>query len=332
MAQVLSGTEVQEILKECWLDGSARRVVCKTEQYFEMPSQLGQGHWRNISLRPGLGLHMMDVEKRQVHQHKIPQHPHQMPLSLCYYLSGGCQVNNDSFRLPSEEVTGHSYFYCLPNTAEVEKYLPGQRLKKIRIKIDPELIHGLCDRIHDLPQPLRQTLEQPSSALLYYSTPITPTKRQVLQQIWQCPYQGLTQQIYLEAKVLELLALELDQFLDPVKPPCPVAPGDLEQLYQAKEILLNNIVHPPSLPELARQVNLNERKLKAGFRQVFDTTVFGYLTQQRMARACELLTQERVSVAGVAAAVGYASVAAFSNAFRRQLGLSPKQYQITQRG
>ncbi|MEM9150011.1 MAG: AraC family transcriptional regulator [Cyanobacteria bacterium P01_F01_bin.3] len=331
MTQVLTGTEVEEILKASWAEGKARRIINETERYFEMPSQLGQGCWREFLLRPGLRLSIVDVEKHQTHRHQIPQHPDQMPLALCYYLSGGCRVDNDSFRLPSEEVTGHSYLYCLPNTAEIEEYLPGQRLKKVRISIEPQMIRGLCDRIQELPNPLRQTIEEPGQALLYYSTPITLAQKQILQQIWKCPYQGLTQRIYLEAKVLELLALELEQILNRAEQPRSVAPGDLEQLYQARDILLNDIVRPPSLPELARRVNLNERKLKLGFRQVFDTTVFGCLTQQRMAKACELLAQQRVSVTGVAFAVGYSSAAAFSNAFRRQFGLSPKQYQITQR-
>ncbi|MEM9770037.1 MAG: AraC family transcriptional regulator [Cyanobacteria bacterium P01_D01_bin.73] len=332
MDQILTGTDVQEILEECWANGAAKKVIEKSGQYFELPSQLGDGYWHKMELRPGLKLSVQDLEKAQIHRHRIVQHSQQMPLMLTYYLSGGCHVDNDSFQMPEEELSGYSYLYCLPNTAELEEYHPGDRIKKIHISIDPQLIQGLCDRIYDLPNPLKQIVERSHREIFYYATPIIPAQRQILQQIFQCPYKGLTRHIYLEAKVLELLALHLDQILTSSENAGAVSSQDLEQIYQARDILQQDLVCPPSLPDLARKVNLNERKLKEGFRQAFDTTVFGYLTQRRMEKACGLLTRQHSSVAGVAAAVGYASATAFSSAFRRQIGLSPKRYQLSRRG
>jgi len=39
---------------------------------------------------------------------------------------------------------------------------------------------------------------------------ITPAMQTALRQILQCPYQGLTRSLYLEAKSIELIALYLD--------------------------------------------------------------------------------------------------------------------------
>ena len=127
MAQVLTATEIAEILQECRTDGTAHSWRQGAEQNFDMPLKLGCGHWNEMQLRPGLELSGSDLEKAQIHRHHIQQHSQQMPLSLSFYLSGGGQVDNDSFRLPVEELAGHSYLYCLPNTAEVEEYHPGQR-------------------------------------------------------------------------------------------------------------------------------------------------------------------------------------------------------------
>ncbi|MDZ7960171.1 MAG: hypothetical protein RMY34_20195 [Aulosira sp. DedQUE10] len=44
--------------------------------------------------------------------------------------------------------------------------------------------------------------------------------------------------------------------------------------------LVYNLEFTPSLITLARIVGLNDYKLKQGFQQVFNTTVFGYLQQQ----------------------------------------------------
>ncbi|MEO0377755.1 MAG: helix-turn-helix transcriptional regulator, partial [Cyanobacteria bacterium P01_A01_bin.17] len=74
-----------------------------------------------------------------------------------------------------------------------------------------------------------------------------------------------------------------------------------------------------------------DRKLNQGFRQLFGTTVFGYLQRHRMQQAQSLLHDSDLSIAKVAATVGYRSPEAFSTAFRRQFAVSPKAYQLGQR-
>ena len=95
--------------------------------------------------------------------------------------------------------------------------------------------------------------------------------------------------------------------------------------------LINNLCNPPSLIDLARQVGLNERKLKQGFRHVFGNSVFGYLHDYQMQQAQRLLLAEKMTVAGVAARVGYTSPTGFCAAFRRKFGINPKAYQIAGR-
>ncbi|NEQ42348.1 MAG: helix-turn-helix transcriptional regulator [Leptolyngbya sp. SIOISBB] len=159
------------------------------------------------------------------------------------------------------------------------------------------------------------------------SLKITPAMQRLLQQIWQCPYTGLTRSLFLEAKSLELIALYIQAAQAETAASSNLSAADVDSIHQAQTVLRQNLGTPPSLIELARQVGINDRKLKQGFREMLDTTVFGYLTQQRMERACQLLQQER-SVAAVATLVGYDSPTAFSGAFRRKLGMTPKAYQI----
>jgi AraC-like DNA-binding protein len=80
---------------------------------------------------------------------------------------------------------------------------------------------------------------------------------------------------------------------------------------------------PPSLPELARSVGLNEFKLKVGFRTHFGTSVFGYLRAQRMDQARRLLVRGELSVTEVAARVGYSNPSKFAAAFRKHFGRPP---------
>ena len=183
----------------------------------------------------------------------------------------------------------------------------------------------LSDRIHELPTEMRTAIEHPERASLYYPTAITPAQQHVLQQIVQWPYQGITRQLYLEGKVLELLALHFEQMLAP-RTYKSLLTRDIDRIYRARDILIQNMAHPPSLSELARQVQLNERKLKEGFHQVFDTTVFGYLHNHRMEQARYLLQTGQLNIQETARWVGYASRSSFVVAFKKKFQAVPSQY------
>ena len=71
--------------------------------------------------------------------------------------------------------------------------------------------------------------------------------------------------------------------------------------------------------------------LRQGFREVFNTTVFGYLRDRRLERAQQLLLEPWVTVAETARVVGYASRTSFATAFKQKYGVSPKAYQMSAR-
>ena len=323
MAKILTGSEISEILQECDANGQLSKYITKTEQFFEMPPILGWGYWRNITLRPGLRLNISDLEKRHTHRCQIRQHPNPMPLTFCYVLVGTSKVDNDGLGINNvqEEVAGRSYVYSLPDTSEIEEYLAGKHTV-VYIQVFPEVIATLSDRTHELPTDIRTAIEHPRQAIVYLSSRIIPVQLRVLKQILKCAYQGVTRQLYLEAKVLELLALHLDQMLTPSNVKA-LAANDVDRIYQAREILIRDMVCPPSLNDLAQQVQLNERKLNEGFRQAFNTTVFGYLQTHRMHQARELLLEGGTSVQEAASYVGYASRSSFVAAFKKTFGITP---------
>ncbi|MEH2447345.1 MAG: AraC family transcriptional regulator [Nostoc sp.] len=155
---------------------------------------------------------------------------------------------------------------------------------------------------------------------------ITPAKQVALQQILHCPYQGLTRKMYLESKVLELISLNLaDQVAAPTEKLLRLQ--EIDRIHHARDILLRNIGNPPSLIDLARQVGINEYTLKRGFRQIFGTTVFGYLHDYRMEQARQLLLSGQMKIEQVPQIVGYVNRSRFASAFRKKYGINPKAYQ-----
>jgi AraC-like DNA-binding protein len=109
--------------------------------------------------------------------------------------------------------------------------------------------------------------------------------------------------------------------------PMPLSQGEYWTLIQdGFKLLVARLSHPPSLIELARLAGINDCKLKSGFRQVFGTTVFGYLHDCRMERSRQLLEAGEMTVTEAARAVGFVSRGRFAAAFKRRFGVNPSAY------
>jgi AraC-like DNA-binding protein len=202
---------------------------------------------------------------------------------------------------------------------------------KVDIHLESHMVLNrlISDALKEIPAEIRQCIEESDGNWLSEIGMITPAMRSPLEQIFHCPFQDKTKQIYLESKCLELIALKLEQLKEVDKRTglfCSLKPDDIDRIHLARQILTANFESPPSLMELARQVSLNDYKLKVGFRQVFGTTVFGYLHRYRMEKAQQLLTEQRMSVKEIAQSVGYANQSRFAAAFRKQFGVNPKSY------
>ncbi|MEM9485416.1 MAG: helix-turn-helix transcriptional regulator [Cyanobacteria bacterium P01_F01_bin.116] len=152
---------------------------------------------------------------------------------------------------------------------------------------------------------------------------ITPQMKVIMGQILSCPYQGETRRKYLEKKSLDLVTLRVQSITQP-----RLHPTDLDCIYQAAAILRREMVNPPTVEALARQVSTNRLKLNQGFHEVYGTTPFQYLRDCRLCVAQRLLTTSTMSVENIAAAVGYRSRNYFARAFRKQTGLNPKLFQM----
>ena len=129
-----------------------------------------------------------------------------------------------------------------------------------------------------------------------------------------------------QERVLAVLMDEMRRA--PEEPLHVVLPGDRRLLRIAHAVL----EHPDdvrTLEEWAQWAGLSPRTVTRLFRQETGISFAQWRQQARLARALERLAVGE-SVAGVADALGYASVSAFVAMFRRAFGLSPGRYFDTQ--
>lgn len=151
---------------------------------------------------------------------------------------------------------------------------------------------------------------------------IDPASSIVLKRLMQSLATRGTSKLELECSVLELLSSAFQSFL--VERKLPALPGiDREKIEQARDIMLACMADPPSLIELARMVGLNDYKLKVSFKEMYGTTVYGYLRERRLEKALLLLQQGGMNVYETSLSVGYSNPSYFAEAFREKFGVSP---------
>ena len=86
------------------------------------------------------------------------------------------------------------------------------------------------------------------------------------------------------------------------------------------------MVEPPSLQELANEVDLSLKKLKEGFKQIYGDSVYSFLFDYKMEVARKLLEAGKHNVNEVGLKVGYSTASHFITAFKKKYGTTPKKY------
>ena len=162
-----------------------------------------------------------------------------------------------------------------------------------------------------------------SSLMVEQNHVVTLQMFQIIQDIIHCERKDLFKRMFLEAKVMELLLLQLEQFCDSNTASAPIKKSDIEKIYAVRDFILGNLTRPCSLTELTRKVGTNEFTLKKGFKALFGTTVFGFWNDAKMQEARKMLQTQVMNVSEVADAIGYKNQQHFTAAFKRKFGVAP---------
>ncbi|NDJ17918.1 helix-turn-helix transcriptional regulator [Myxacorys almedinensis] len=321
MAITISRTDYDELWRACNPAPLVSSHSGYCEQIEVVPEQFGEGYIQFIQLRE-INLALFNYQLH--HDLYIRDEVFGAAWEFGFNLSGNCSgkhTGENFIEWGAYEGEGTWITYANDPVYKVD----------VHLEAPDALFQLITETLEELPVEIRQHIEDCNRNCFDEINVITPAMRSPLEQIFNCPFQGKTKQIYLESKCLELIALKLEQIKATERSPgtlCLLKPDDVDRIYVAEKILKANLDHPPSLMELARQISLNDYKLKVGFQQVFGTTVFGYLHQHRMETARQLLTERRMNVREAAQAVGYANQSHFAAAFRKQFGVNPKAYVI----
>lgn len=146
----------------------------------------------------------------------------------------------------------------------------------------------------------------------------------MVKDIIHCSFEGLMKKAFLEAKVTELLLFSLTRNFKKSSE-IHLNEADANSLKIVEKHIKEHLSSELTIAELSLLAGFNTSKFKQYFKEYFGTTVFKYITLQRVEKAKELIQKEGISIAQASSEVGYKNPQHFTVAFKRVLGYLPSQ-------
>ena len=128
--------------------------------------------------------------------------------------------------------------------------------------------------------------------------------------------------------LVDQLAVEVARYCEDVSEE-PLTGGLASWRLRLIDERIQSFASPPSLEELAILCSMSKRQLTRAFRSSRGVSVGDYVASVRLDAARRLLATDR-NIKAIAFDLGFASPSAFSNAFRRLTGLTPRQFRARQ--
>lgn len=250
-------------------------------------------------------------------------------MQLSYAVNGSKSYTIDDGKKEFATFQQQQYNYLFFKEDQIRlSWLPNKHLEIFELGLSPELFAKWLPADHPFYPLFTESLEKNvSSTMSKQNLPLAPKFSNILYDILHCPLENRYKQLYIKAKTVELLSYQLEQYEQYAgekmnNPARQLRKEEVERMYHARDIIVNNLNSPCSLIDLASQVGTNENYLKSHFKAVFGNTVFGYLSEIKMGQAKEMLLEGK-SVSEVSTLTGYKHIPHFSRAFKKHFGFSP---------
>lgn len=212
----------------------------------------------------------------------------------------------------------------LPEERGMSYHFPqGERVEAAALTLGRPALQALLESERP-PALLRDWIEDRAGTAPFMNRLMSsPVFARAAQQLVDNPYQGAARRLFFEAKILEGFAELLHRLDNTQTQTSTPTPWERARVYEARDLLANQVADPPSLTELARLVGLPVKRLDRLFREVFGVTPFAWVRDYRLNLAKQLLTEEALPIKHVAYRLGYANVHNFTHAFTARFGITP---------
>ncbi|AQW94702.1 AraC family transcriptional regulator [Elizabethkingia anophelis] len=147
----------------------------------------------------------------------------------------------------------------------------------------------------------------------------------IINDIIKCNFSGHFKKMFLKSKIIELLLVQFQQQMKFEKKIYTLKEDNVSKMYDIKDYLIENLYENLSLSQIAKTFGTNINILKTGFKEVFDTSVFKFIHDEKMKIARHIIETRDISISEVAYMMGYNQPQNFTAAFKRKYGILPRR-------
>jgi AraC family transcriptional activator of pyochelin receptor len=321
---------MNKIVTRDWMKSFGKidqHLVHASDRYFEVTTEVAESRLASASSwtigMPGLTLD--NVILRPENKLIIGDFTEKENIQSVYVISGQADSIFDfGNKLAVMQKSRHAFQYS--SGYEAEHRIVASHFHALSIDIQPDFFKSLMTTTEGDVNEIYNNFTKGES--LQSVLMLQPRMHEVINYILQCPFKGVTRYLFIESKVLELLALQIDQINASKTSEQTRSNSDIEKLLAVKEFIENNYLEPLSLASLCKSFSLNEFKLKKGYKELFNTTVFGHINSLRMEKAREFLSRGQMNISEIADFIGYKSIASFSTEYKKRFGYAPSGFQL----
>ena len=105
-----------------------------------------------------------------------------------------------------------------------------------------------------------------------------------------------------------------------------ITQNDYEKIKNVHERIREDAAAFLTISDFSRKLKISEQKLKAGFQEIYQQTIWDYANTVRMNMAVTLLRSTDKNVREISQQIGYQSQAAFIRIFKKWCGITPGQF------
>jgi len=242
-----------------------------------------------------------------------------------FCLKGSCKFNFNEGRYALDIIEENSLLLYNPQRELPININVNSNSWLLSVLISIKKFHGLFSSEADY---ITFLSDENKDKKYYKDRSITPSMAIVLNQLINYNLNQTIKNLYFKAKAYELLSLYFNRSEDANIEQCPflVDESNVIKIRKAKDIIISRMSEPPTLLELADEIELSLKKLKEGFKQIYGDTVYSFLFDYKMEVARKLLESGEHNVNEVGLKVGYSTSSHFIAAFKKKYGTTPKKY------
>ncbi len=288
-----------------------------------------QGSYREIYVN---GFYLGHNDMRLGKKAKTHTQSGQETVELICCMEGACLQMKSTLASPVHLIANsYNVIYSKKSNAETDWFPTNGRVSVLQIHMVPQLFLEyltLGDKSQNTVRFEKNIKAGKSCQLCSEGMPLSPYMQFAIDQIINADASKVFKPLYIESKILELLALQLKQIVALEKTPIPtLKPESIKKIARVKAFMEQNLHKTMTLADLSKIAGTNDYAIKKGFKRLYGTPVFAYWNTLKMNMAKKLLLQKTVSIGEVSDKLGYKNQRHFSSAFKKQFGLTPRQFQ-----